>query len=398
MTVACVPPTLSAHVGVYAVKNRCSGWTVVSELALIASLSGLGCSGTENGNTDASGGLAGSSQTGGLAGIGGQGGSAAGGGSSLPNPSTPERIADPRLVSNLGVKDAFLYWGDSDSDPGQTGGFGHLVKLPLAGGPPVTLASATAEGIHPMGIAVDDTSIYWSSGSSLFKSPLNGSGARINLWSESGCSVFGAVALEALNVYWFSRCNYDGARLMSTLINGGPATVVGSGTGSAWSPGRPGENLDFRSLALGGGRAFWTNVQGSVVSMPLAGGVPSLYASNFGVASPTNIAIVGDRVYYTVNDYMLQARGSVEAGALDGTNQITIASAQNIEVDTALAVDGEHVYWAVNDAILMAPVMGGAAVTVASGRKEPRALAVDALNVYWAEDSVGIFRVSKRPK
>ena len=313
-------------------------------------------------------------------------------------PSTPEQIANPSVVLNLAVRGGYVVW--QDNQEGSNGGFGHVAKVPVAGGKSTVLAGGSGPGksVYPAGLALDDASVYWTDWHSetLMRTPLGG-GASETLWSDPKCTPIGPVVLDGQQLYWFADC-LD-VTLLSMPPSGGVPTAVGAGSGADWNPGGNSDTSRPRSLAIAAGQAYWTNASGNVMSLPLSGGgAATRYATTTGVAGPSNIAVSGDGLFYTVDDYKLQARGHLDSGKLDGTGHTTIASGQNIEVVTALAVDADRVYWAVDNAIRSAPQTGGTITTIIDGLNNPRTVAVDDECVYWTEDSGGIWRVRKQPE
>jgi hypothetical protein len=59
----------------------------------------------------------------------------------------------------IAVDATSVYWTDSDTSSGTSGSNGTVMKVPVGGGPPTVLASGQ-DG--PDRIAVDATSVYWT--------------------------------------------------------------------------------------------------------------------------------------------------------------------------------------------------------------------------------------------
>jgi hypothetical protein len=161
-----------------------------------------------------------------------------------------------------------LYWLDASTAA--------VLRMPVAGGAPETLA--TARGFGVSAIAVDATNVYWPDGNQamgVFATPVGGGttttlaagvNAPLGLALDATTLYFvleianpGAVvsvAVDDANVYWAVPGNKENGAIMSVPKGGGTAVTVATG---AWDP---------FALAADATSLYWTTREGYVLKVP----------------------------------------------------------------------------------------------------------------------------------
>jgi hypothetical protein len=259
-------------------------------------------------------------------------------------------------VENIAVDATSVYWTAGE-------GGGSVVKVPVDGGTPTTLA--VAQG--PEGIAVNATTVYWvvqgdevtDVGGGVFSVPLNG-GATTRVASSQ--TPGGALALSATGVYW------------SLLVMGIETVALSGGTPTSLTPA-----AEVVDLALEGTDLYWIDRDSqAVMKTPAAGGASTVFAQG---TYPFALRADAANVYWT--DEASAGTGEVILkAALGGGAPVTLAVDASI---FALAVDASSVYWVNHDYVMKAPLSGGAPTTLASDFDQGSGIAVDATSVYWTD-------------
>jgi hypothetical protein len=155
-------------------------------------------------------------------------------------------IADNRTGAGpIAVDATALYWSESGGGD-TTGGTDAVMKVPLGGGPLVTLHQAfpNADGI-PYLIGIDGSSVYYRDGG-LRKVPLSGGNVTTVL------SAFPALAdarVDGAHVYWVG----SGA-IMRVSVDGGPQMAIVTGDQPS-------------ALAVDQTNVYWINTQGAVMAL-----------------------------------------------------------------------------------------------------------------------------------
>lgn len=253
---------------------------------------------------------------------------------------------------DLAVDATSVYYTIADTVPGA------VMKVPIGGGAPSTIAS----GDIGYGLSVDATSIYWSKGGpsrspgSLMRVPVGGSTPTtlascpspsfLCVGLPSGSEQIGptSIAVDATSVYWMN----NGTALMKVASGGGPITEL------AWGDNGFGFPVHLPTgIAVDATNVYWANGGGSpsgaVMKVPLGGGTPTVLARS-GVNAPRGIAVDATNIYWTDTNNNTNTN-TVMKLPLSGGTPTTLASWPG-SGSGYIAVDATSVYWTTTDGVM----------------------------------------------
>jgi hypothetical protein len=269
----------------------------------------------------------------------------------------------------LAVQSGNVYW---TTWSGADGGRGTLHKVSRCGGTVTTLATSE---FQLFALAADAKNVYWGSAGvyarrgNVMRVPVNG-GSPVSIWASGG--VLGALTIDSNDVYWGA---YGGAGgLWKAPIAGGPAVAL-----------IPDQLFNF--VAVDATHVFAAQPatvpdNSVIVSVPLAGGEPSVLVRSIGYA----MMVADDTSLY----YQALPSAIMQIDKAGGP-PTTLAVSQF----AALAVDATYVYWVTlgypTSALMRVSKEGGAPSTLATfatgGSQAVPAIALDDAYIYWLHGS-----------
>ena len=273
------------------------------------------------------------------------------------------------IPSRIAVDATSVYWTTGRVPPGGYCTGCTVMALPLGGGISSTL---TVTGSVPSGIVVDATNVYWTDTGFVPDPDAGRPGAAGDVMVEpidGGRSAMLAVgllaqgiALDATNAYWTD--SGIGAVMKVAIGDGTPGTSTQLATA-----------LNPSGIAVDATSVYWSD-SGGVMKVPIAGGTSTMLAPAGG--APGAVAVDATSVYWTD-----PGNGTVTKVPTGGETSTTLASGQN--GPSQIAVDATSVYWTTSGGgtVMKVPLGGGTPTTLATGQDGPSGIIVDATSVYW---------------
>jgi hypothetical protein len=222
-------------------------------------------------------------------------------------------------------------------------------------------------------MAVDDTSVYWTTGEgTVLSTPLAG-GAIVTLASmQTNCV---PIIVDATNVYWGLGNTCTGAIVTAPLRGGIPRTLV--------------EGVAPTLLAVNSTNIFWEDFvcPSGVERVSLDGGNPTFLGKTNGFAG---LALDSTSVYFLqVAPPSLDDRNDLLKVPVDGGEPTTLASfaikERMVDLDPTIGitVDDASVYLAMATGLWKVSKTGGVPAHLWKG--DAIRVAVDSSSVYWTD-------------
>jgi len=340
--------------------------------------------------------------------------------------------------TTIAVASGTLYWAVPQSN--------EIMSIPTAGGAPqMVVSNANSCGTVPF--AVDASNVYyWSNGNNpggVGGPPVSGL-TQVSLSTRTpivlvpsanggggGNPDCGAIAVDAMNVYWVSSTNCTGGPCMSTStiskipIGGGQATTLGmvQTNGSVSALG-----VNSTSVVV----QFSDNGPNQFDVFPTGGGSPTTITVNVNIPGVNAFAVDDANIYIvgsscgccTCNDNGGSSGGgssgdSLPTGGvakipLDGSNQSVLVANFSGQAAT-IAVDATNVYWSTDKFVRAVPIAGGKEIQISgnlAGGQEgamcsgcssspstngTNSIAVDGSSVYIADTNSSVNAIFKVP-
>jgi hypothetical protein len=293
----------------------------------------------------------------------------------------------PRTIT---VNADSVYWLDAAQG-------GSVMTCSVCGceGAPTRIAGP-AEAYYGRDLAVDATSVYWASGTSLdlMKCGIGGCGDPPTI-IESGEGV-DSIAVDAANIYWTTPSNAQPNSMGGITLDGTLKKCPLAGCSGAPTTLASGLNSPA-TIAVDATNVYLATLNGSTVAQCGIGGCGTPTTLAVGQANASGVAVDATSVYWIASDTVMKC-------ALGGCGGKPTTLASNQLVPSGIAVDGANVYWVnagagdgADGAVMKCATdgCGGTPTQLASGQRSPAGIAVDGTSVYWTNSDTNAGTVMK---
>jgi hypothetical protein len=265
---------------------------------------------------------------------------------------------------------------------------GNIMSAPIGGGLATTIASGQAT---PIGIAVDDTYVYWGNSTGtigtttgIAKAPKTGGDGGAPKPFYSAYYGYRLVVDTARSTIWF----VDDYGPVNGSIVSYPMGDAGGYTGEIES----GEAY-FKGIVVDSTGVYGASVDGILGGN--GGGGSENFLPTGVVGTPFAMASDSTNLYWVDTGL-----GQVSSFVKGGTNPaVSIAPAgKTTDQPLAMAVSGGTVYWAdvASGTVKSVDTAGATAPkTLVNSPATPRGIAVDATWLYWSSDDGAIRRIAR---
>jgi len=354
--------------------------------AALAVPAGTGCGDTKR-HADHAGGAPGLST--GTSGHGGGGGGVSGGAAGHAGTGGGTTLFDdPGAPNDIAVDDGFIYWVNYQD--------GKLQRIPKAGGTPLLLARFPQYSAHYLD--VDGSYIYVDDGDDrIVRIPKGGGAPEILTQPQVNPQ---SLRVDDSGIYWLTGTSLVGSEggVVTTALDGGETRTL---THSRYvGPGKL--TLDADTVYFSIYDQFGEG-QGSVYRVAKAGGTPEVAIAT-GLTSPYALVVVGPDLFVTTGASTGQD-GSILRFSKTAVGLPPGASLVHGQLGLiALASDGESLFWLVTigslygGSVLTVPIAGGVPRVLSNPEQLDVALAVDDAYVYWINSSTPNGSVRRVPK
>lgn len=347
---------------------------------------GLGCGRTKPHSADigGAGGVSagGTGHSGGGSGVveGAAGRAGAGGGTTLYD--------DPGAPNDIAIDGEFIYWVNYQD--------GKLQRIAKVGGTPLLLARFPQYSAHYLD--VDGSYVYVDDGDDRIVRIPKGGGA-LEILTEPQFNPQ-SIRVDDSGIYWLTGTSLVGSEggVATTALGGGESRTL---TQSRYvGPGK---------LALDADSVYFSiydqfgEEKGSVYRVSKAGGTREVAIAT-GLTSPYAVVIVGPDLFVTTGASTGQ-KGSILRFPKTGVGLPPSASLVDSQLGLiALTSDGQSLFWLVTTgsiyggSVLSVPIAGGFPRVLSNPEQLDVALAVDETYVYWINSSTPNGSVRRVPK
>lgn len=227
------------------------------------------------------------------------------------------------MPNNIAVDSQWVYAVDWGPD--------NIVKVPITGGSPVTVAVANGAVYH-RGLSVDNTFVYWADKDGVKRATKDGA-STVTLFSDRRVH---DLAIDVAYVYW-TRGLIGSGEIRRIDKSGGTVQTLASG-------------LHYpRDIYVDESYIYWA--EGTTLKrVPIVGGVPPTTIYSEAGSQMNSVVVSGPFLYWSQTD----SSGSIGSGKV---RRIPKAGGSMTDIETGLSgprsinLDSQSVYWGDADGI-----------------------------------------------